>query len=149
MVLSSAAYDNYGGGMTPEDRERFAAAPVARLATVRPDGRPHVVPIVFALVRDDVWTAVDGKPKSTRRLQRLRNIEAHPEVSLLVDHYERDWSRLWWVRLDGRATVRQLDDDDAEPGLRALVGKYEQYQREPPPGPLVRIEAHSWRSWHG
>jgi PPOX class probable F420-dependent enzyme len=135
--------------MTPEDRERFAAAPVARLATVRRDGRPHVVPVVFALVGDVVWTAVDAKPKSTRRLQRLRNIEAHPEVSVLADHYEADWARLWWVRLDGRAVVRQLDDGDAELALSALSGKYEQYEREPPPGPLIRIEPLAWHSWHG
>lgn len=135
--------------MTPEDRERFAAAPVARLATVRPDGRPHVVPIVFALVGDVLWTAVDAKPKSTRRLQRLRNIEAHPEVSVLVDHYEAEWSQLWWVRLDGRAGLRQLDDGDAEPALRALAHKYAQYEREPPPGPLIRVEARAWRSWRG
>lgn len=135
--------------MTPEDRERFAAAPVARLATVRPDGRPHVVPVVFALVGDVVWTAVDAKPKSTRQLQRLRNIEAHPEVSVIVDHYEADWARLWWVRVEGRAVVRQLDDDDAELALWALTEKYEQYEREPPPGPLIRIEALAWRSWRG
>lgn len=135
--------------MTPEERERFVTAPVARLATVRPDGRPHVVPVAFVLLGDAAWTAVDAKPKTTRRLQRLRNIEAHPEVSLLVDHYEADWSRLWWVRLDGRATVRQLDDGGAELVLWALAQKYEQYERDLPPGPLIRVEAHGWRSWHG
>jgi PPOX class probable F420-dependent enzyme len=133
--------------MTREDRERFAGAPVARLATVRPDGRPHLVPVVFALAGDVVWTAVDDKPKSTRRLQRLRNIEANPAVSLLVDHYEADWSRLWWVRLDGRAAVHQLEDDGAESGLAALAQKYAQYQLRPPPGPLIRIEADAWHSW--
>ncbi|HET8595811.1 MAG TPA: TIGR03668 family PPOX class F420-dependent oxidoreductase [Intrasporangium sp.] len=133
--------------MTPEDRERFAAAPVARLATVRPDGRPHLVPVVFALAGEVVWTAVDEKRKRTRRLQRLRNIEANPAVSLLVDHYEADWSRLWWVRLDGRAAVHQLEDDGAEPGLVALKEKYGQYELRPPRGPLIRIEADAWHSW--
>jgi PPOX class probable F420-dependent enzyme len=133
--------------MTPEDRERFTAAPVARLATVRPDGRPHLVPVVFALAGDVVWTAVDDKPKRTRRLQRLRNIEANPAVSLLVDHYEADWSRLWWVRLDGRAAVHQLEDDGAESGLAALAEKYTQYELRPPPGPLIRVEADAWHSW--
>ena len=81
--------------------ERFAAAPVAHLATVTPDGRPHVVPIVFALDSEVLYTAVDGKPKSPARLQRLANIEANPKVSILVDHYADDWSQLWWVRADG------------------------------------------------
>jgi PPOX class probable F420-dependent enzyme len=114
---------------------------------VRPDGRPHLVPVVFALAGDVVWTAVDDKPKRTRRLQRLRNIEANPAVSLLVDHYEADWSRLWWVRLDGRAAVHQLEDDGAESGLAALAEKYAQYGLRPPPGPLIRVEADVWHSW--
>ena len=75
----------------------FAAAPVARLATVGPDGCPHLVPVVFAVDGDVVYTAVDGKPKVSLRLRRLANIAARPQVSLLVDHYDDDWSRLWWV----------------------------------------------------
>ena len=85
----------------------FRDAPVAALATVRPDGAPHVVPVVFAMAagRDDlIYTAIDAKPKSTQRLRRLDNIENNPAVSLLVDHYDDDWSQLWWVRADGTAT---------------------------------------------
>ncbi|MDN5797664.1 MAG: TIGR03668 family PPOX class F420-dependent oxidoreductase [Intrasporangium sp.] len=128
------------------DRERFAAAPVARLATVRPDGSPHVVPIVFALVDEVVWTGVDAKPKSTVALQRLTNIAAEPRVSLLVDEYDEDWSRLWWVRADGRARVVS-DRRDVEEAITALVSKYSQYQEVSLSGPFVRVGVESWRSW--
>ena len=92
-------------------RARAAAARVGHLATVTPDGRPHVVACCFALEGDRVWTAVDAKPKATPRLQRLANLRAHPRASLLVDHYEEDWTRLWWVRIDGPARIH---DDGPE-----------------------------------
>lgn len=128
-------------------RERFAGARVARLATVTPDGRPHLVPITFAVEADTVWTAVDSKPKQSRSLQRLANISAHPTVSLLVDHYADDWSQLWWVRVDGMA--RQLDPGSAEEthGLRRLVAKYPQYRTSPPAGPVVEVSLTGWCSW--
>lgn len=88
---------------------RFAARRVARLSTVSARGDPHVVPVVFAVVGDVVFTAVDAKPKSTRSLRRLANIEAKPRVSMLVDHYEEDWSALWWVRVDGTAKTRPVE----------------------------------------
>jgi len=128
-------------------RERFAAARVARLATVRPDGAPHLVPVTFALLGGVVWTAVDEKPKSTRALQRLTNIATHPTVSLLVDQYDEDWSALWWVRADGIARVVDVDSsNEVRTALAALVAKYPQYAN-PPPGPLVRIEVARWRKW--
>ena len=117
-------------------------ARVARLATVGPDGRPHVVPICFVVDGDTLYTAVDEKPKTTRRLQRLRDIEAHPEVCVLVDHYEEDWSRLWWVRL--RGTARIVKDDRVLP---LLAQKYEQYRREPPGGPLIAVTIEDRREW--
>ncbi|HEY7723073.1 MAG TPA: TIGR03668 family PPOX class F420-dependent oxidoreductase [Pedococcus sp.] len=128
-------------------RERFAAAPVARLATVTAAGRPHLVPVAFVLVGDTVWTAVDQKPKTTRSLHRLANIEAHPRVSLLADHYDDDWSRLWWVRADGHASVVELAGTDATAALSSLVAKYPQYRADPPTGPLIRIAVDTWRSW--
>ena len=124
---------------------RFGAARVARLATTTADGSPHLVPVVFALAGETVWTAVDGKPKSTIALRRLDNVRAHPMVSLLVDHYAEDWATLWWVRVDGVATV--LDADTAQQGLKALVAKYPQYQESPPPGPVLRVDVTRWVSW--
>ena len=124
---------------------RFGAARVARLATTTADGSPHLVPVVFALAGETVWTAVDGKPKSTIALRRLDNVRAHPMVSLLVDHYADDWATLWWVRADGVATV--LDIDEGRAGLDALTAKYPQYQENPPPGPVLRVDVTRWVSW--
>jgi PPOX class probable F420-dependent enzyme len=96
---------------------RLSNARSAQLATVTAAGAPHIVPIVFALDQGRVVTAVDHKPKSTTRLRRLANIEHQPRVSLLVDHYSDDWDQLWWVRVDGPATLV----DPAAPGHAAIV----------------------------
>lgn len=128
-------------------RERFAASRVARLATVTGAGHPHLVPVVFALEGDTVWTAIDSKPKATRALRRLANIEAHPRVSLLVDHYDDDWSELWWVRADGDAVVIPVDGGEGPAGLSSLVAKYPQYREQVPTGPLIRITVDTWRAW--
>lgn len=127
-------------------RDRVAAARVARLATVTPDGRPHLVPCCFVLDRETIYSAVDGKPKSTLALQRLTNIAANPGASLLVDQYDDDWSGLWWVRVDGNARVAS-DSNEQEWALQLLAAKYPQYTHSPPPGEVVAIEVTTWRSW--
>ncbi len=123
----------------------FAAADVGRLATTGPDG-PHVVPIVFAVVGSDILTMVDEKPKSTRRLRRLANIAQDRRVSVLVDHFEADWRRLWWVRADGNAEIVS-----AGAAIRnaqtVLAAKYPHYRDRPPPGPLIRIAVGRWVGW--
>ena len=128
-------------------RDLIAGARVARLATVRPDGAPHLVPVTFALVDDDrVVTAVDAKPKTTQHLQRLANIEAEPRVGLLVDHYDEDWQQLWWVRLDG--TARVVRDEPERGGMiDALLVKYAQYADAPPTGPVVVVDVTDVRYW--
>ncbi len=128
----------------------FAGSPVAMLATVGPDGAPHVVPVVFA-VHDDsetttVYTAVDAKRKSTQRLRRLANIEANPRVSMLVDNYDEDWSQLWWVRADGLAEIHQSGEEMAT-GYALLRRKYVQYQRLALDGPVVTVAVQRWSSW--
>lgn len=128
-------------------RERIEAARVGRLATTTPDGRPHLVPIVFAVAGDRIWTAVDAKPKRTRSLRRLANIEADSRVSILVDHYDEDWSQLWWVRADGHATIVPVQAAQGQRGLAALARKYAQYVDQPPPGPLIALEVDAWTSW--
>jgi PPOX class probable F420-dependent enzyme len=126
--------------------DRAAAARVGHLATVRPDGRPHVVVCCFALAMRTAYSAVDEKPKSTRQLQRLRNLAAHPEVSLLVDHYDEDWSALWWIRLDGTGRLLSRDaEHDRAMGL--LAEKYEQYRDRPPAGPLIAVDVARWVAW--
>jgi len=130
----------------PEARRRFAASPRAILASVRPDGRPHLVPVVFALVDDVVHTAVDHKPKASARLQRLANLQHEPRCALLVDRYDDDWSQLWWVRADGRAQVVE-DPGPDDPGRAALTARYHAYTHRPPAGPLMRIEVERFTGW--
>ena len=129
---------------------RFTQSPVARLATVTPGGQPHLVPVVFAAAgdsRDVVYTAVDAKPKTTRRLRRLANIETNPQVSLLVDEYADEWTRLWWVRADGVATIHTGDETMAT-GYRLLRAKYPQYQSVSLDGPVIAIAVRRWADWH-
>lgn len=132
--------------LTDLERNRVEQARVGRLATVRPDGTPHVVVVTYALEGDTVVTAVDDKPKTTHDLQRLRNLRARPGASLLVDHYEDDWSRLWWVRLDGTAEV-VTDEPRRSDLLAPLVAKYDQYRDAPPRGPVVLLSVRSATSW--
>ncbi|WP_413116553.1 TIGR03668 family PPOX class F420-dependent oxidoreductase [Streptomyces sp. CY1] len=131
-------------------RERFAGARLARLATVGADGRPHLVPVVFALTGDTVVTAVDHKPKRTMRLRRLDNIRAHPAVCLLVDDYDENWDHLWWARGDGTARVLPPADESALSAdyIRLLVDTYPvQYGVRPPRGPVVEITVGRWSGW--
>jgi PPOX class probable F420-dependent enzyme len=132
--------------MSPEEaRERFASARVARLATADADGVPHIVPLVFAVEGDTVFSAVDAKPKRTSDLKRLRNIAANPRVALLADHYDdADWDRLWWARADG--TGRVLDSSPEAVGL--LRERYAQYRDAPPAGPVLAVEVLRWSGWH-
>ena len=122
--------------------ERLALARIGRLATVTPAGRPHVVPVCFALDGGRIVTAVDGKPKRTRQLARLENVRATGRASLLVDHYEEDWSQLWWVRVDGAAEVIE-----SEAAIDVLAEKYAQYRTDRPAGPVIAIAPDRWRSW--
>jgi PPOX class probable F420-dependent enzyme len=130
-----------------EARRMFAAARVGRLATVTAQGAPHAVPVVFALVDDVAYTAVDGKPKTTLRLQRLANIAATGRASLLVDEYREDWSGLWWVRFDGSAQILAVDTGEVRIAVKALTRKYQQYVSQPPTGPVIAIRLTRWRWW--
>ncbi|MFI0468738.1 TIGR03668 family PPOX class F420-dependent oxidoreductase [Saccharopolyspora sp. 5N102] len=126
-------------------RNWFARARAARLASADELGRPHLVPITFAIRGDVIVTAVDHKPKRTTNLRRLRNIAANPQVALLADHYEDDWSRLWWARADGEA---EPTASAARPDLvAALAEKYPQYREHPPTGTLIVIRVARWSAW--
>lgn len=117
---------------------RLASARSGHLATVTPDGRPHVVVVTFALAGENLVTAIDHKQKSTTRLQRLANVEENRRATLLVDHYDEDWSRLWWVRIDGPATVHHGGETHSS-AIQALVAKYSQYRERPPEGPAIAV----------
>ena len=133
-----------------QDQPAFAAnalseARVARLATFG-SGRPHLVPVVFARCGGALWVPVDGKPKRHTRLKRLANIRANPRVSLLIDHYEEDWCALWWVRVDGRASIVERDGAGFDVALAALRGKYPQYASVPITS-AIRIETERVSEW--
>jgi PPOX class probable F420-dependent enzyme len=129
-------------------RAALARARVARLATVGSDGRPHLVPICFALDGERIYTAVDHKPKTGRLLQRLENIAANTAVSVLADHYEDgDWSALWWVRVDGAARVIAPGDGDHARAVELLARRYRQYVERPPAGEVIEIEVERWSGW--
>jgi len=132
--------------VTPEEaRDRFAGARVARLATAGTDGRPHIVPIVFALAGDRIYSAVDQKRKRTTALRRLTNIASNPSVSLLVDHYEDDWGKLWWVRADGRARV--LDPDRDEESREAIELLHRRYPQQRVAGAVLAVDVERWIGW--
>ena len=124
----------------------MSSARVGRLATLRRNGTPHLVPICFAVVGDTVVSAVDEKPKTTRRLQRLANVEANPAVTLLVDHYDEEWSQVWWARVDGRARVVEVGPE-RDKAVAALRAKYEQYEHVGIGGAAVVIDADRWSGW--
>ncbi len=108
------------------------SCPVGRLATVTPEGEPHVLPVVFVAEGGCVFSPVDAKRKSGRRLARVRNVEAQGRAALLLDHYDDDWSRLWWVRLEGAARVERRDRELLERIGERLRQKYPQYRRLAP-----------------
>ncbi|WP_204040093.1 TIGR03668 family PPOX class F420-dependent oxidoreductase [Acrocarpospora phusangensis] len=129
-----------------EARERFLRARAGVLGTGGSDDGPHLVPIVFVVEGDVIAFAVDHKPKRTKDLRRLRNIARDDRVCVLVDHYEEDWTRLWWVRADGRAGVVE-DAGVQEEWIGRLVERYEQYREQRPEGPVVAISVERWRGW--
>jgi PPOX class probable F420-dependent enzyme len=121
-------------------------ARVATLATTRVGGSPHLVPCVFAPADPVVYIPVDAKPKRSRALARLKNLEADPRAAILVHSWNEDWSRLWWVRLDGRA--RLLDDPSELQGpRRLLLGRYTQYIDAADLHPIIAVDVDSWTGW--
>jgi PPOX class probable F420-dependent enzyme len=127
--------------------EAVRDARVARLGTVGADATVRLVPICFAIVDDHVVSAIDHKPKRSGQLRRLDDMVASGAATVLVDHYDDDWTRLWWVRISGRATVHAPGDRAADPALGALAAKYHQYRDHPPTGSVYRIAFDEVRSW--
>ncbi len=147
-----------------EARARFAEARVARLATADARGVPHVVPIVFALAGECVYSVVDAKPKRSASLRRLANVRENPCVSVLVDHYDEDWEAMWWARADGRGRVldpggrragadqaeRVQDGEDRAGGdeaRRAVALLHERYPLQQAVGAVLAIDVERWTGW--
>ncbi len=130
--------------MLSEAEARFlAAGRIARLATADHEGRPHVVPVCFAVSRGRLYMTIDEKPKrSSRGLKRLRNIAENPSAAVVVDRYEEDWTRLGWVMLRGRAGILEegAEHDRAQALLRARYPQYGTMRLEGLPVIALRIE---------
>lgn len=125
---------------------RLALARVGHLATVTEADEPHVVPCCFVRDGERIYSAVDGKPKSTSALKRLDNVRARPAASLLVDHYDDDWAQLWWVRADGAARVVESEEERAV-AIDELAKKYEQYRIDRPQGAVLCIDVTRITGW--
>lgn len=130
-----------------EARRRFADARVARLATADANGKPHVVPVTFAVDGDHLFIAIDSKPKRSMDLKRLRNIGDNPNVTLLADEYNDDWSQLWWVRADGSARILSAGSDETNEPIRLLQRRYPQYVDDRPRGPVIQVTVTRWSGW--
>jgi PPOX class probable F420-dependent enzyme len=129
-----------------EARTRFATARVARLATADAGGRPHIVPVVFALDGDTVYSAVDAKPKRSTALRRFANVRENSRVALLVDHYEEDWDALWWARADGAGRVLETGENEARRAVDLLHRRYEQQRVV---GAVLAVDVERWSGWRG
>lgn len=128
-------------------RRLAAGARVARMATVDPDGRPNIVPVVFALDGDTLYSSIDDKPKQTRQVRRLENIRANPDkLTVLIDHYEESWPEVWWVRLRGAARVIE-EGPERDRALALLAERYPQYEDMPPQGAVIAVDITQWRGW--
>lgn len=130
-----------------EARRRFAGARVAHLATVDRTGRPHVVPLVFAVDGHTIVSAVDHKPKRGPALRRVANISSNPQVSVLVDHYSENWDELWWARADGTAMIVEPDSEEGARSWARLAERYEQYEGRSPAGPVIVVDVERWSGW--
>jgi PPOX class probable F420-dependent enzyme len=127
-----------------EARERLATARVARLATADRSGRPHIVPIAFALDGETIYSAVDAKPKRTIALRRLENVRENPRVSVLADHYEENWAALWWVRADGDGRVLDPAEPEARTAVELLTRRYPQQRAI---GEVLAVDVARWSGW--
>jgi PPOX class probable F420-dependent enzyme len=136
--------------LSPEEaRHRFTQARVARLATAAADGRPHLVPIVFAVAERPgqpvIYSVVDDKPKRTTALRRLANVAENPRVSVLADYYEEDWDRLWWVRADGAG--RLLTDPVGPEAAAAVALLQARYPQQRAIGTVLAVDVERWSGW--
>ena len=149
--------------LSPEQAHRLAAAPVAHLSTADSSGAPHIIPVCFAYHDRCIYSVLDQKPKRTAltRLRRVRNIRANPQVALVVDHYEPDWGKLWYILITGTAEL--LTEDENLPGpeqalrqgrdergraIAQLREKYPQYREmEIDANPVIRITPQRVTSW--
>jgi PPOX class probable F420-dependent enzyme len=131
---------------------KLQQARVARLATLDAKYGTHIIPVCFAYDGAVFYSAVDRKPKrvAPQRLARLRHIQAAPQVALLIDHYDEDWTQLWYILVRGKAKL--LPDSarkERATAIRRLRTKYPQYATGmlPDDAPIIRITPQRINSW--
>ena len=137
--------------LTRQQAARLSETPVGHLATADANGRPHVIPVCFAYDGQHIYSVLDAKPKrgSLTGLRRVRNILANPQVSLVIDHYDEDWTRLWYLLVQGRAEL-VADGPDPPAAIAVLRDKYPQYREMPLDGnPVIRITPERVTGWSG
>jgi PPOX class probable F420-dependent enzyme len=127
-------------------RAALDTARVARLGTVDADGAVRLVPVCFAVADGWLVSAVDHKPKRTGQLRRLEDMRTTGAATVLVDHYDEDWSQLWWVRVRGRAEVLTAGPV-RDAALEVLAAKYPQYREQRPSGAVWRVAIDELRWW--
>jgi PPOX class probable F420-dependent enzyme len=131
-------------------RELVITARVAHRATASAAADPHVMPVVFAYIDGAFYIAIDEKPKSGRRLLRLRNIEATGKAALVIDRYDEDWRRLAWVLARGPARLFGPEDAAHGPALVGLRAKYPQYgSMRLEQAEMIELRPERWTSWRG
>lgn len=116
------------------------------LGTIGPDKVPNSLPVCFTWAGDVIWTAIDGKPKRSEELQRAKDIRSNPHVTLMVDRWDEDWSRLAWLQARGTAVILPKGPE-TERAYAALRDKYPQYDETALGGPVIRIDVERWLGW--
>ena len=137
--------------LTAEQVELLNRTPAGHLATADADCRPYVVPFCFVCEGGIIYSVLDAKPKSAdlRRLRRVRNILANPRVSMVIDHYDSDWSKLWFLLVQGRAELLEPGAEHAH-ALAQLRAKYPQYREmELDDNPMITIIPDQATGWSG
>jgi PPOX class probable F420-dependent enzyme len=125
--------------------ELLETARVGRLGLLDQEGGPRVLPVTYAIADGRIWSAIDRKPKRPGEPARLRFLRRDPRAALTVDRYSDDWDQLAWAQVLGRVSI--IEVADGANGLEALSAKYEQYRREPPPGPLLALQPERYLWW--
>jgi PPOX class probable F420-dependent enzyme len=134
---------------SPSQAQLLSVAPVGRLATADAGGAPHVIPVCYVFDGQAIYSVLDQKPKRSAlpRLKRVRNIQANPRVALVVDHYEEDWQRLWYILVSGQAELLVEGNERVE-AIKLLRQKYSQYRDMPiDPNPVIKITPDRVVSW--
>ena len=131
--------------------ELLNQSPVGHLATADKAGQPHIIPFCFACDGRRIYSALDAKPKSgnLRGLRRVRNILENPRVSVVIDHYEADWSKLWYLLVQGRAELLEPSAEQVD-ALALLRAKYPQYREmDLESNPVIKITPERATGWSG